>query len=184
MGSPSICAGRHGGDVRRLQNEETCGAGAAAGGRYINNHRGRRSENVADNDAGRVEQPSGRVQFDEHSISMDFRGARNAAADVLFTDRLNGIVQMQQNNLRWLLSSVQRTAPEQCDGTEDEKHRFVPQIAHWTCCPLCSRACLMPRALALAGSILSAWLTSPDAALNWLACKSMRASTRCASIFG
>src|SRR5271170_321890 len=116
---------------------------------------------------------------------MDVGRARDAAADVLFADGLNGVMHVQQNNLRRLLRCcVRHSAEKQYCGTDEKKDRAAPKCHHWTFCPRCSRACFMPRAFALAGSSWRAWLTSPAAEVNWFACRSIRASTRCAATFG
>ena len=83
MGCARIGSGRHGGDVRRLQEEESRRACAASRGLDEEDHRHGRRLDVGDHFAGGIEEASGRAHGDEHCLRVAGGGFGEAALQVL-----------------------------------------------------------------------------------------------------
>ena len=80
MRRAGFSARRHGGHIRRLQNEESGRARARSGRRHIHDHRNTRAQNRAHHGAHRVHQAARRVHLDQQRAGSVGVGARRAPA--------------------------------------------------------------------------------------------------------
>ena len=92
MGRAGVGAGRHGRNVCRLQNKEAGRGRVGSAGRHVDNHRHRRSKNLLDDFAGRVDQSARRAQFNQHRVRIGLAGALDGAIYILRADGLDGVV--------------------------------------------------------------------------------------------
>src|ERR1700728_2710419 len=126
---------------------------------------------------------------------MNIRPPINSALEIVGTDRLNRVVEVQNHHLPLLRShpcstrsedakQKQQNRPQQDYGSMTGVPFVVCHCSHGIVCPRRSSASFIPFALALAGSTLSAPPTPPAAALSSFACRSSLAKTRYAGTLG
>ena len=94
MSGSRIRSRSHSGNVGGFEDEEACGRGPPSRGRDIDNHGNRRRQHLRNDRTGRVDQPAGCAQLDEHGIGIGLAGLLDGAADVLVADGLDGVVQL------------------------------------------------------------------------------------------
>ena len=93
MGGSGVGSGSHGGDVGGFEDEEAGGAGAASGGRDIDDDGNGGAFDGLDHVAGGVEQAAGGAERDEHGGGVAACGLVEAALDVAGGDGLDGVVE-------------------------------------------------------------------------------------------
>jgi len=102
VGGSGLRAGGHGGDVGRLQQEESGRTGAAAR-RFDEDDDGHlRCLDVGHHLAGGIEQSTGRAHGDEHSLGVAAGGVVQAALHVFGGDGLDGVVDGELDHQRGL----------------------------------------------------------------------------------
>ena len=92
MRRAGVGSGRHGSDVSGFENEDSSGAGAAAGRRHVDDHGHRRSHDLVDNFPRRLDEASGSIHLDQNSLVVMISGDRERAGDVFGGDGLDGVV--------------------------------------------------------------------------------------------
>ena len=92
MRRAGVGSGSHGGDVRRFEDEESGGCGAAAAGRHVDDDGHRRSHDFFDDFARRIDESSGSVDLDQDGLIVVGGGRVEGAANVFGGDGLDGVV--------------------------------------------------------------------------------------------
>ena len=114
MSGAGVRAGGHGGDIGGLQDEKAGGRGTASAGRNVHNHGDGRIDDLLDNFAGRFDQASGSIDFDQHCPGILGLGFTESAPDELVRYGLNGVVEDDLQNLGGCRGQRQRQC-EQCN---------------------------------------------------------------------
>ncbi len=91
VGRAGVGAGRHGGNVRGLQQEEAGRAGARARRSDIDDDGNARAEDGAGHGAHGVDQAARRIELHQQGRGAVGVGARNGAVELAGADRLDGV---------------------------------------------------------------------------------------------
>ena len=99
MRRAAVGAGRHGGDIARLQNEEARGGGPPSAWFDVSDYGNGRGDDFLDGVAHRIHQPARRVQVDDDKRGVLLLGARNGASDDLGGDGMHDPVHVHGDDL-------------------------------------------------------------------------------------
>ncbi len=108
MRRAGVGAGRHGGDVGGFQDEEPGRGGARAAGRDVDDDRHGRSDDLLDDLARRFGQAAGRRKADQDGVGVLRLGGFDAAGDVFQRDGVNGVVDVEAENVACVSRACRR----------------------------------------------------------------------------
>jgi hypothetical protein len=96
----SVRGRRHRGDVGRKQNVKAGRSAARAGGRNVDGHRNRRSQNMLDDIFHRIFQAARRIHGDQHKARVRLVGLFDSIVEILGENRIDFAIDAQLDHLR------------------------------------------------------------------------------------